>query len=418
MMRLINLERNKIVNICDQACFFSLCVVAFFLPASKGAIESFSIAAIVFYFVRKFISFESAPKTPMNLTLYIYLAICVISIFMSSNLKISARTFFAKTLQDVAFFFVVIETLNTKRRFKNILYILLLSSFVLGIDGIYQYFTRVDFIRHRPRIFEERIYASFATPNSFGCYLAMVLPFLLALGFFKFRLKAAKLIYFGLFVLLFICLLLTVSRGAWFAFIGSVLFLSIWIHGLGVFFLILGIVMVVIQPFCHPFIRERLANFFIFSDTSSMDRKFIWQAGWKMFVSSPWIGVGLGTFMFNFKEFIAADYKYTAAYAHNCYLQMASEIGVIGLLAFLSILAVFFYHGIKTLKSQERTFHWYILLASLAGILGYSVQMGVDTILYSLDLGMLFWLVLGMGVAAMRNMDAKNRNDLKPSASM
>ena len=55
---------------------------------------------------------------------------------------------------------------------------------------------------------------------------------------------------------------------------------------------------------------------------------------------------------------------------------------------------------------------------SLAGILGYCAQMGVDTILYSLDLGMLFWLVLGMGVAAMRNMDAKNRNDLKPSASM
>jgi putative inorganic carbon (HCO3(-)) transporter len=196
-----------------------------------------------------------------------------------------------------------------------------------------------------------------------------------------------------------------VSRGSWFWFLGSALFLSIWIHGLGVFFLILGIAVLILQPLCHPFLKERLRNFFIFSDAGSKDRRFMWQAGWKMFISRPLIGVGLGTFMFNFKKFVASNYPYGIAYAHNCYLQMASEIGVIGLVSFLSILTVFFYQGIKTLKSKEKNFHWHILLASLAGILGYCIQMGVDTILYSLDLGMLFWLVLGLGVAAMRNMD-------------
>lgn len=400
----MRLKKTDIAIACDKICFFSLCVVAFFLPVSKGAIESFSIAAIVFYLIRKFISSENLPKSPVNINLFIYLLICVISIFMSSNLKISARTFFAKTIQDIAFFFTVVETLNTKRRFKNILYILFLSSFILGVDGIYQYFTRKDFLRHRPVIFSERIYASFATPNSFGCYLSATISFVTAQLFRKNGFKPSKIILVSLFILLFACLLLTVSRGAWLAFLGSVLFLSIWIHSLGVFFLIIGVVMVIIQPFCNPYVKERLANFFIFSDAGSMDRKFIWQAGWKMFISSPWIGVGIGTFMDNFKKFIATDYKYTAAYAHNCYLQMASEIGVIGLAAFLSMLAVFFYQGIKALKTQGKTFHWYILLASLAGILGYCVQMGVDTILYSLDLGMLFWLVLGMGVAAMRNL--------------
>lgn len=400
----MSLGKDRIVNICDQVSFFSLCVVALFLPVSKGAIESFSILAIVAYLIRKFISFEDIAKTPVNVTLFLYLSVCIVSIFMSSNLKISARTFFAKTLQDIAFFFAAAETLNTKRRFKNILYVLFLSSLILGIDGVYQYFTHKDFLRHRPVIFTERIYASFATPNSFGCYLSMIISFLAAQLFRKSSFKPSKIIYGSLFILLFICLMLTGSRGGWFAFLGSTLFLSIWMHALGVFFLILGIVMVTIQPFCHPFIKERLANFFIFSDTSSMDRKFIWQAGWKMFIAHPWIGLGLGTFMFNFKEFIASDYKYTPAYAHNCYLQMASEIGVIGLMAFLSLLAVFFYQGVSALRSQERTFHWYILLASLAGISGYCVQMGVDTILYSLDLGMLFWLVMGMGVAAMRNL--------------
>ena len=92
----INLERTKIANICDQVCFFSLCVVALFLPVSKGVIESFSIAEIVFYLIRKFISFEDIVKTPVNLTLFLYLFVCVVSIFMSSNFKISARTFLPK----------------------------------------------------------------------------------------------------------------------------------------------------------------------------------------------------------------------------------------------------------------------------------------------------------------------------------
>lgn len=407
------LSKIKITKLCDGVILFSIYAIAFFLPISKAIIESFSIMAIVFYLLKKIINSDGLPETPLNIGIFTYLTVCILSIFASSNLAISSRTFLAKTLQDIVFFFAVFETLNEKNKLRNALNVLFLSALVLGIDGIYQYFTRQDFLRHRPVIFIERIYASFATPNAFGCYLAMVIPFLISRFFSKFRFKVSRLIYFSLFTLLFTCLLLTVSRGAWLAFIGSTLFLSIWIHALGLSLLILGIIMIAIQPLCHPFIQERLAKFFVFSDTSSIDRKFIWQAGWKMFISNPWIGVGLGTFMFNFKKYIAEDYQYSAAYAHNCYLQMASEMGLIGLLAFLFILGVFFYHGIKILNSGERSFYWYTLLASLAAIIGYCVQMGVDTTLYSLDLGMLFWLVLGIGVAALKNIEADSKNTIK-----
>ena len=164
------------------------------------------------------------------------------------------------------------------------------------------------------------------------------------------------------------------------------------------------------QQFYPLYLKERLRDFFVFTDTSSIDRKIIWQTGWKMFMSKPWIGVGLGTFMFNFKRFVVEKYPYGVPYANNCYLQMASEIGIIGLLAFLFIIGLFFYHGLKFLRSKERDFFWYALLASQAAILGYCVQMGVDTILYSLDLGMLFWLVLGIGVAAMKNLKSRETN--------
>lgn len=392
--------RIKAAKVCDCIILFSIYAIAFFLPISKAIIESFSALAIVSYLIKKFVKFDDLPKSALNPGIFSYLAVCVFSIFISSSLKISSRTFFSKTLQDIAFFFAVFETLNSKQRIRNTLNILFLSSLVIGIDGIYQHFTRTDFIRHRPRIFEDRIYASFATPNALGCYLATVIPFLIARFFSKLKLKTSRFIYFALFALLFICLLLTISRGAWLAFLASVLFMSIWLRSLAIFLIILGIIIIATYVFYPPFVKERLVKFLVFSDTGSIDRKIIWSAGWKMFTSSPWIGVGLGAFMSNFRKFAVDGYQYGVPYAHNCYLQMASEIGIIGLLAFLSILGLFFYQGIKLLKRKERGFYWHILLGSLAAILGYCAQMGVDTTLYALDLGMLFWLTLGIGCAA------------------
>jgi len=403
------LGKTRIINILDTVILFSLYIIAYFFPISKAIIEIFSTFAIACFLLKKIIQREGIPKSHLNLAVYVYLALCFFSIFVSSNIKISARTFVGKTIQDILFFFVLVDAFNSERKLRNFFYILFISATLLGVDGIYQHFTFKDFIRHRRAIFEDRIYATFPTPNDFGCYLVGVIPFLVTIFFTKFRFKAARYLLGGLFIMLFSCLMMTVSRGAWYAFIASVLFLGVWIYPVGLFFLVLGLIIAITQPFYPSLIRGRLNNFFSgfdttsLSDPGSMERKIFWQAGWKMFMTRPWLGLGLGTFMFNFKEFIAENYRYGPAYAHNCYLQMLSEIGVIGLLLFLVILILFFCNGIKIARNREKTFSWYILIGSMAAVLGYSVQMAVDTIFYSLDLGLLFWMLLGIGVAAMNN---------------
>ncbi|MDD4979839.1 MAG: O-antigen ligase family protein [Candidatus Omnitrophica bacterium] len=402
-------EKSRIVDICDKVALSSLYAIALLFPVSKAAIEVFSTLAILCYIVKKITQRKGISVTPLNLAILTYLAICFISIFISSNPKISTRTFFGKTIQDILFFFVLVDTLNNEKRLKNFIYIFFFSSAVLGIDGIYQNFTRKDFIRHRPTIFVDRIYATFPTPNDFGCYLNAIIPFLITVFFARSRAKTARFFLSGLFALLFICLILTVSRGAWFGFMASALFIGVWIYPVGIFLLLLGLFIIVTQPFYPTLIKNRLNNFLLvfditlLGDVGSIERKIFWQAGWKMFMYNPWIGLGLGTFMFNFKRFVVESYQYGPSYAHNCYLQILSEIGIIGLVSFLAILVLFFYNGIKTVIEQQKTFSWYILLASLAALLGYSVQMAVDTIFYSLDLGLLFWILLGLGAAAMNN---------------
>ena len=402
-------DRIKIISICDKIILFSLYIIAFFFPISKAVIEISSTLAIACWIVKKSLQRKNIPTTHLNLAIFVYLAICFFSIFISSNLKISSRTFFGKVLQDVIFFFVIVDTLNSERRIRNFLYILFCSSLVLGVDGIYQHFTHKDFIRHRRNLEIPRIYATFPTPNDFGCYLITIIPFLVTIFFTKFRFKVVRFLLGGLFILLFTCLIMTVSRGAWYAFMASALFLGVWIYPIGVFFLLLTLFIIITQPLYPTVIKERLDDTFLgfdattLSDAGSVERKIFWQAGWKMFMSRPWIGMGLGTFMFNFKRFVIETYREGPAYAHNCYLQMLSELGLIGLASFLLILILFFYKGIKIILNRQKTFSWYMLLASLAAVLGYSVQMAVDTIFYSLDLGILFWILLGLGVVAMNN---------------
>lgn len=403
----MDLKKDRIIKACDKIILFLLYVIAFFLPISKAIIESASIAAIIFYLVKKILKWEDIPDTRLNIPLFSYLTICILSMFMSTNLEVSAKTLFLKTLQYFSFFFVVVETLNTERRIRTFLYILFLSATLLGIDGIYQNFTHKDFIRNRKIPDMPRIYATFPTPNDFGCYLSTLIPFIVAAFFIKFRLKLLKIFLAALFILIFICLMLTVSRGAWLAFVASALYMSFWIAPLRIFLLALGLVIMIALPFYPHLLKQRLGNFFIFLDHSGIDRKAIWEVGWRMFTSHPWLGVGLGAFMFNFMRFVKVNYPYTIPYAHNCYLQMASEIGIIGLLSFLSILILFFYHATRVLAKRQKTFDWYILLAALAGILGYSIQMGVETSFYSLDLGMLFWLILGLGAALLKKLESE-----------
>lgn len=412
----MKLQLIRLAGYLDRVALFSLIVIAFQLPISNAVIESFSILALFSFCIVKLILKQGIEKSVIYNMIFLYFMVCFFSIFSSTNFIISSRNFIGKVFQYTLFVFVISETLNNQRRLKYFVMVMLASSFVLGVDGIYQYFTHKDFIRNRA--FDLlRIHATFPTANDFGCYLVAMIPFSVAcFSFTEFK-KRVRLLHLLLFALLFACLVLTLSKGAWFSFIGSMLFIAFWIRAVGGLFLILIVGLIFSKQHFYPLLSNRLNNLFVFSDNGVIDRKMIWHAGWKMFMSKPLLGVGLGAFMFNFVAFAGKEYPYAVPYAHNCYLQIASETGILGLAAFLLILFSFFYFGIKILNSRGRTFSWFMLLASLAAVLGYSIQMAVDTNFYNLDLSTLFWLLLGVGLAAMKNLKSEPKKKLTKLAN-
>ena len=154
------------------------------------------------------------------------------------------------------------------------------------------------------------------------------------------------------------------------------------------------------------YILGRLQSIFALSDPSSLDRKTIWQVAVRMIKDKPIFGQGLSTFMGNFPKY-GKDYYYLKQgiipYAHNCYLQIAAEAGIVGLVSFLMLLGTFFIHTIKSLAKIKDKFYHAVLSGVSAGIIVTLVHSVVDTNLYSLQLSVLFWVMLGLNAALQQN---------------
>jgi O-antigen ligase len=119
-----------------------------------------------------------------------------------------------------------------------------------------------------------------------------------------------------------------------------------------------------------------------------------------MFKDKPLFGQGLGSYMSNYERFQSKKNRPLAEqgiwYAHNSYLQMLSETGLIGLLSFLLIVAVIFKNILAAFRGLKDEQFFSLLLGFSGGLLGYLVQIFSDSTYYSLANSVLFWFFLGV----------------------
>jgi len=172
--------------LCNKTMEFSLYTMAFFLPISKAIIEITSGIAIIAFLTKKIIQ-RQFPHTFINAPLFAFIIVSGLSIPGTDSLYTSLRNFLCKLIEQVLLFFIVFDTINTRRKIRNILWIMLASATLVGIDGVFQYFTHKDFLRHRKMPFKNRINASFYTPNDLGAYLVPLVILSLSVNTLKFK---------------------------------------------------------------------------------------------------------------------------------------------------------------------------------------------------------------------------------------
>lgn len=402
----MNLNKNRIADYCDRIIEIFLYILIFCLPFSKAIIEISATFIILAWIVKKIFNWRLV-STYLFIPIIAYILATFLSVIFSSNFALSLKNFGSKTMEYIMLYFIVAEFVCDKRRLKNIVIVMLASAAMIGIDCIFQYFFGFDFLRHRT-LEAGRITGSFQMPGDLAGYLGPVLCLPLALCFLKLK-KWIKYFLRIESVVLLSLVFVSLVRGAWIGFIAALSFLGILenrkiLYVTVAFLLILGIVMphLVETP---DSILGRLKSIVVLSDPSSLDRRAIWQVAVRMIKDRPLFGQGLSTFMGNFARF-GKDYYYLKhgiiPYAHNCYLQIAAETGIVGLASFLMLIGTFFIHTIKSLaKIKDKLYHA-VLSGISAGIIVTLVHSAVDTNLYSLQLSVLFWIMLGLNAALQR----------------
>jgi O-antigen ligase len=147
--------------------------------------------------------------------------------------------------------------------------------------------------------------------------------------------------------------------------------------------------------------KTRPADAAVQPDLSGSGRQQINRVGWRMFLDHPLHGIGIGQFATSYPHyarFAGVDLDAKPIEAHNLYLEVAAETGVLGLAAFGALLATLF-RGLarsrRTLAQAGRTDDAQTVGALAVALVGYLTAAVFLHAAYT----HLFWLLIGIALA-------------------
>ena len=380
----------------------SLYVLLFLLPFSKAAVElSFGLLLVGWILERlnPATRAETVWRSPRLRTVLLaggaFLAACAASIAVSDFPAHSARGFVGKWLEYLLFTVIVADVCARPRVVTRALAFVAWSAF--GVIG-YALFQAAVMLKLKayafhPLWYYQRMIGPYDNPIDLATYL-MVVGFVL-FAYALARHGPARRRIGVLVVLITLCLAETRAVGAWLGACTGLLAMAVLSPALrraSLIVLLVGAGLAVAVLVGGGRVSRVLAR----SDEGVMDRWVMWQAAIGMVKDRPVLGHGLNTFMANYLTYWVGGER-QPRYAHNCYLQVAAETGLIGLAAFLWLLSSLFACLIRGVRRADGP-RQLLLLGLCAGLVAFAVQAGLDTNFYSLRQAALFWVLAGLAI--------------------
>jgi O-antigen ligase len=325
--------------------------------------------------------------TVLNKAIYCFLFIAVLAtIFGVSSYK-SQQVLFNRYVIYFAVFFIG-AFLGKKKKYVNVLiWALLAGSAIFSIGCI------TDTIKAGHIV---RMLTSFGSGVS-GIYFLYTLPFFI--GFIIFH-PSLKIKIFSVIasVPVFIAFVFHGSRGVWLGLLAGVVATAFVINRRKRY-LIAIILLLIIILYSIPFLRERIVvhEDFIASNTGSVDVRFqMWDSAVNIFKKYPLLGAGPGRYgalMYDFypDEFIGGK---NHLHAHNTYVEVLADMGILGLLSFLLIFVLFFIMGYKSIKRNPNFYNVSFMMMFIAVAVH---EFFMSTVLVGISVPVIFWFLLGMG---------------------
>ncbi|NIP32652.1 O-antigen ligase family protein [Candidatus Saccharibacteria bacterium] len=291
-------------------------------------------------------------------------------------------------IEPIFFFFIIISTLKTRKDWLMIFRALCFSGLVIAAFAIVQKFT--GFAIPEAWACERRVTSVFGFPNAVGLYLApiIILSFSLLYDYLKSKAWLWSAFYALVFFASIVAIIFSKTEAAWIA-VGCGLFIfCLFKKELRILAIVIAVAIILIIGLT-PEYREPVMEKLLLKDWSGHVRLTIWQESWEMLKTKPVFGAGLSGYPLAMIPFHKASYIEIFQYPHNFVLNFWTEIGILGLIAWLWLSAKAFKYGLQNWQKEFSL----IIVGFVTVIIIHGL---VDVPYLKNDLAMMYWLFLGL----------------------
>ena len=331
----------------------------------------------------------------LSIFIVILLVIMLLSTIYAVDKKI-ALTESARFLTYIFLYFIIKYEFNSKKQIKILLRCYIFISFVLSCIGTVQHFTGFALTEKftKPSAFGTgiRIASTLFNPNTYGAYLILIIFPVIMLSIYE-KNKNKKIVYTFLSILLFTNLLMTYSRNALLGF-GLGLFVLALIYSIKLIFALGGLSMLM---FFIPSVSQRVRD--VTSSSQNESRIKLWKMATMMIKEHPIFGVGNGNFVTRYNEYVIKykELKYQSYQnypSHNSYLKVQSELGIMGIVSFLGIVAITLFRVKKLYSTTTDRFYKPFYMGVLASLVAFLFMNFSDNLFFVPKATTYFWFLL------------------------
>ncbi|MCA0970983.1 O-antigen ligase family protein [Halobacillus litoralis] len=350
----------------------------------------------------------------------------------------------ARYLSYAILFLIIFKVKFTKGEYKAFGFTFATVITIMGVYGLFQF--AMDYNLNKAGLYAlteawGRVPSTMINPNYYGGFVNMLIPGLLLLAVVYFKNRWTQILFFTLFGIFVLNQILTFTRSAWVIMAMAIIMASFMIPK--TFYkklfkphMLIASAILIAAVFSMPDVQNRsvsavfvIQSFLPFEIISTdapkageepseeepeegqslkenqdrtnravVSRTVLWQTGWYMYRDNPVLGLGIGNYNENYKEFVTKYPELNVGHdlysVHNSYLKVASETGTLGIVSFLAIYLYFYiYLGKQFFRNRGNQLKQVLLIGLFIGSGTYLGQNMANNLIFIPQLNIMFWLI-------------------------
>ena len=351
-------------------------------------------------------------KHPISIIIFIQLLWMLITALTSTMLFVSIKYFLARLWFVVGFYILAAHLFKNQKNIGRYIWLYVATLVIVIGYTLYR--------QYQHGLFDQQFANSAPNPlyndhTAYAAALAMILPFMIGLLFFKQYSYLQKIMAFIILFIIIIGLVFSYTRAAWLSLVVAfgafiILLFKIKFRTIVILLVSFGLILSLVwtqlimklernkQDASSNFTEQIQSVTNISTDASNLERLNRWSCAYRMFLDKPILGWGPGTYMFKYAPY-QLSYERTiistnfgeVGNAHSEYLGPLSEQGILGFIIMLTLVFTTLYFAVNLYrKSNDRNIKIIVLSATI-GLITYYVHGLLNNFLDTDKLSALFW---------------------------